>query len=185
MAAMILRIAVDITSDSIVIRSTLFATAAILQRNVDAGYLLHHNSVSRSLDRWTCGQTYSLLLERITPARLPAEDRTGDWVNIADVRQQLNVLIYDWELCHSVWWWEIGEWMNDATLGPVCAATIYRILSTDWVTDPTVRQLLPASVMTPTINSLIGSPVTANTCFIRSSLLSVNSTTVSVKRSHN
>jgi len=34
--------------------------------------------------------------------------------------------------------------------------------------------------MTPTINSLIGSPVTANTWFIRSSLLSVNCTTVSV-----
>jgi len=34
----------------------------------------------------------------------------------------------------------------------------------NWVTDPTVRQLLPtASVMTPTINSLIGSPVTVNT----------------------
>jgi len=40
--------------------------------------------------------------------------------------------------------------------------------------------------MMPTINSLIGSPVTANTCYIRSSLLSVNSTTVSVReRSHN
>ena len=42
--------------------------------------------------------------------------------------------------------------------------------------QPTVWQLFPASVMMPTINSLIVLPVTANTCYIRSSLPSERET---------
>jgi len=50
----------------------------------------------------------------------------------------------------------------------------------DWVIVPTVLPPLPVSAMTPTTNSLSGSPATVSTSYIRCCHLNVSSTTVYV-----